>query len=82
MFGNLSLMELLVIFAVVLLVFAACLLWPDNLLPPFFPRPPAGDIHPPMVAALIVWAIAEGRRAAHHIDKYLMGESILPESEL
>ena len=29
--------------------------------------------------SLIVWAIAEGRRAAHHIDKYLMGESILPE---
>jgi glutamate synthase (NADPH/NADH) small chain len=26
----------------------------------------------------IVWAIAEGRRAAHHIDKYLMGESSLP----
>jgi len=29
--------------------------------------------------SLIVWAIAEGRRAAHHIDKYLMGQSILPE---
>ncbi|PIQ87353.1 MAG: glutamate synthase [Candidatus Omnitrophica bacterium CG11_big_fil_rev_8_21_14_0_20_43_6] len=29
--------------------------------------------------SLIVWAIAEGRRAAHEIDKYLMGQSILPE---
>jgi glutamate synthase (NADPH/NADH) small chain len=29
--------------------------------------------------SLIVWAIAEGRRAAHKIDKYLMGQSILPE---
>jgi glutamate synthase (NADPH) small chain len=29
--------------------------------------------------SLIVWAIAEGRRAAHHIDKYLMGQSSLPE---
>ncbi|MDD5477790.1 MAG: glutamate synthase subunit beta [Candidatus Omnitrophica bacterium] len=28
--------------------------------------------------SLIVWAIAEGRRSAHHIDKYLMGGSILP----
>jgi glutamate synthase (NADPH) small chain len=28
--------------------------------------------------SLIVWAIAEGRRAAHCIDKYLMGESSLP----
>ncbi|MDD5465843.1 MAG: glutamate synthase subunit beta [Candidatus Omnitrophica bacterium] len=28
--------------------------------------------------SLIVWAIAEGRRAAHYIDKYLMGDSILP----
>jgi glutamate synthase (NADPH/NADH) small chain len=27
--------------------------------------------------SLIVWAIAEGRSAAHHIDKYLMGESNL-----
>ncbi len=25
--------------------------------------------------SLVVWAIAEGRKAAHHIDKYLMGES-------
>ncbi len=29
--------------------------------------------------SLIVWAIAEGRRAAHHIDKYLMGDSTLPK---
>jgi glutamate synthase (NADPH) small chain len=28
--------------------------------------------------SLVVWAISEGRRAAHSIDKYLMGESFLP----
>jgi len=28
--------------------------------------------------SLVVWAISEGRRAAHCIDKYLMGESSLP----
>ena len=28
--------------------------------------------------SLIVWAIAEGRQAAHHIDSYLMGSSDLP----
>lgn len=28
--------------------------------------------------SLIVWAISEGRRAAHHIDKYLMGATNLP----
>ncbi|WP_411893408.1 glutamate synthase subunit beta [Winogradskyella sp. A2] len=28
--------------------------------------------------SLIVWAISEGRQAAHHIDAYLMGESYLP----
>jgi glutamate synthase (NADPH) small chain len=28
--------------------------------------------------SLVVWAIAEGRRAAHHIDKLLMGSSQLP----
>ena len=28
--------------------------------------------------SLIVWAIAEGRQAAHHIDSYLMGSSNLP----
>jgi len=27
--------------------------------------------------SLIVWAISEGRRAAYHIDKYLMGQSTL-----
>ncbi len=28
--------------------------------------------------SLIVWAIAEGRKAAHHVDRYLMGSSNLP----
>ncbi|MEI8175785.1 MAG: glutamate synthase subunit beta [Candidatus Omnitrophota bacterium] len=28
--------------------------------------------------SLIVWAVAEGRRAAHNIDKHLMGETSLP----
>ena len=28
--------------------------------------------------SLIVWAIAEGRTAAKHIDEYLMGSSVLP----
>lgn len=28
--------------------------------------------------SLIVWAIAEGRQAAHHVDKFLMGHSDLP----
>ncbi|MGF1560288.1 MAG: glutamate synthase subunit beta [Flavobacteriaceae bacterium] len=28
--------------------------------------------------SLIVWAISEGRQAAHHVDIYLMGESALP----
>lgn len=28
--------------------------------------------------SLIVWAISEGREAAHHVDKYLMGETKLP----
>jgi glutamate synthase (NADPH/NADH) small chain len=28
--------------------------------------------------SLVVWAIAEGRQAAHHIDRYLMGSSYLP----
>ena len=36
----------------------------------------AGDMH--RGQSLIVWAISEGRRAAHCIDKYLMGESNLP----
>ncbi|MDD5130407.1 MAG: glutamate synthase subunit beta [Candidatus Omnitrophica bacterium] len=29
--------------------------------------------------SLIVWAISEGRSSAHHIDKYLMGQSVLPK---
>ena len=28
--------------------------------------------------SLIVWAISEGRQAAHHVDKFLMGKSDLP----
>ncbi|WP_430908924.1 glutamate synthase subunit beta [Maribacter sp. 2-571] len=28
--------------------------------------------------SLIVWAISEGRQAAHHVDAYLMGKSYLP----
>jgi glutamate synthase (NADPH/NADH) small chain len=28
--------------------------------------------------SLVIWAIAGGRRAAHHIDKFLMGRSFLP----
>jgi glutamate synthase (NADPH/NADH) small chain len=28
--------------------------------------------------SLIVWAISEGRQAAHHMDAYLMGSSRLP----
>jgi glutamate synthase (NADPH/NADH) small chain len=28
--------------------------------------------------SLVVWAIADGRRAARGVDKYLMGESVLP----
>jgi glutamate synthase (NADPH/NADH) small chain len=35
-----------------------------------------GDMH--RGQSLIVWAISEGRRAAHFIDKYLMGRSNLP----
>ena len=37
----------------------------------------AGDMH--RGQSLIVWAIHEGRSAAHHIDKYLMGKTYLPE---
>ena len=36
-----------------------------------------GDAH--RGASLVVWAIAEGRAAAHAVDAYLMGESDLPE---
>jgi len=28
--------------------------------------------------SLVVWAISEGRKSAHAIDKYLMGDSVLP----
>jgi len=37
----------------------------------------AGDAH--RGQSLVVWAFYEGRQAARSIDKYLMGESILPE---
>ena len=30
--------------------------------------------------SLVVWAIAEGREAAHHLDRYLMGSTLLPRS--
>ena len=30
--------------------------------------------------SLVVWAIAEGREAAHHMDKHLMGATVLPRS--
>jgi glutamate synthase (NADPH) small chain len=36
-----------------------------------------GDAH--RGASLIVWAIAEGRSAAHAVDAFLMGDSDLPE---
>ena len=29
--------------------------------------------------SLITWAISEGRKAAHHLDKYLMGKTSLPK---
>lgn len=28
--------------------------------------------------SLVVWAIAEGRKAAHYMDRFLMGSSQLP----
>jgi glutamate synthase (NADPH/NADH) small chain len=28
--------------------------------------------------SLVVWAIAEGRKAAHCVDRYLMGTTTLP----
>jgi glutamate synthase (NADPH/NADH) small chain len=31
--------------------------------------------------SLIVWAISEGREAAHHVDAFLMGASKLPIKE-
>ena len=30
--------------------------------------------------SLVVWAIAEGRETAHHMDKHLMGSTSLPRS--
>jgi glutamate synthase (NADPH/NADH) small chain len=36
----------------------------------------AGDAH--RGQSLVVWAIAEGRQAAHHVDRFLMGSSQLP----
>jgi len=36
-----------------------------------------GDMH--RGQSLIVWAISEGRMAAHYIDKYLIGETYLPK---
>jgi glutamate synthase (NADPH/NADH) small chain len=36
----------------------------------------AGDAH--RGQSLVVWAIAEGRKAAHHIDRFLTGSSQLP----
>ena len=36
----------------------------------------AGDMH--RGQSLIVWAISEGRRSAHFIDKHLMGKTALP----
>ncbi|MCP5412985.1 MAG: glutamate synthase subunit beta [Alphaproteobacteria bacterium] len=40
----------------------------------------AGDMR--RGASLIVWAIAEGRGAAHAIDAYLMGRSALPKPQM
>ena len=36
----------------------------------------AGDIR--RGQSLVVWAIREGRQAAHAIDKFLMGNTLLP----
>ena len=36
----------------------------------------AGDMH--RGQSLVVWALAEGRQAAHGVDKYLMGNTNLP----
>src|SRR5579875_141754 len=36
----------------------------------------AGDVR--RGQSLVVWAIAEGRKAAHHMDRFLMGSSQLP----
>ena len=37
----------------------------------------AGDVR--RGQSLIVWAISEGREAAHQVDTYLMGHSTLPQ---
>lgn len=37
----------------------------------------AGDMH--RGQSLIVWAISEGRKTAHHIDTHLMGTTALPD---
>ena len=36
----------------------------------------AGDIR--RGQSLVVWAIREGRQAAHSVDKFLMGKTTLP----
>ncbi|MDG1264191.1 MAG: glutamate synthase, partial [Flavobacteriaceae bacterium] len=40
----------------------------------------AGDVR--RGQSLIVWAISEGREAAHQIDTYLVGTSTLPKKEV
>src|SRR5262245_46913116 len=40
----------------------------------------AGDVR--RGESLVVWAIREGRQAAHAIDKFLMGKTTLPRSQL
>jgi glutamate synthase (NADPH) small chain len=34
--------------------------------------------HAPGGQSLVVWAIREGRQAAHAVDKFLMGSTLLP----
>ena len=36
----------------------------------------AGDVE--RGQSLVVWAIADGRRAAREVDRYLMGDTVLP----
>jgi len=36
----------------------------------------AGDLR--RGQSLVVWAIREGRQAAHAVDKFLMGSTLLP----
>ncbi len=40
----------------------------------------AGDMR--MGQSLVVWAISEGREAAREVDRYLMGDTILPSKEV